>query len=133
MSNSIISLKEILDNPPYELEVKGIGFVKIRDPTKEDRLEAREEAKKMPGWDQLSPEEQAAEIKKRVALKMLIEPKITIKDYMKAPESKIENIIDAIIIHYTLKFNKLIQERKEEIQRFLELLKVKSPSSSTIS
>jgi len=133
MVKEIVSLKELLDNPTYELEVKGVGFVKVRDPTKGDRIEAKEDAKKLPDWDKLSPMEQAIEIQRRVALKMLVEPKLSEEDYFKAPESKIENIIDAIIIYYTTKFRELTDKRKEEIQHFLDLLKEKTPVSSIIS
>jgi len=133
MDESIISLNDILDNPSRVLEVKGIGNIMVRDPTTKDRLEARDQAKKDPRWESMSQEERLGLIQDLIAIKMMVEPKVTIDDYYNANSVKLMNIIDAIVIDYTKRFQSLTKKREKEIRDFLELLREGNPGSSTTS
>jgi len=130
---SYLSLKDILDNPPRDLEVKGIGLISVRDPTTQDRLDAREDAKKDIRWKEMSEAERNALILDFLAIRMIEKPKITLEKYYQANDVKLRNIIDAAIIDYTLRFKRLQQHRAKEIKDFLEQTRESSLGSSFIS
>jgi len=133
MTNKILSLEEILDNSPRELEIPGIGTIKVRDPTTKDRIDSREEAKKDPRWKELSEAEKNALVLDFMAMKIITEPEITVDDYYKANSIKLMNILNAVIIDYTSRYTELQDKRKKEIDSFLERMKASNPESSTIS
>jgi len=115
----LITIEEIMTNQPWEIYIKNIGKVLARDPTKGNRIEARLEASKMKIWDQLSDIDKTLEIQNRVALKMLVEPKIGEEQYLNAPDSKITRIIDAVSLEYSKRIAKLGEERKKQLASFL--------------
>ena len=133
MTNKILTLNEILDNSPRELDVKGIGIIKVRDPTTKDRIDAKEEAKKDSRWEELSIPEQDALVLDFMALRMIVEPKITIEDYYKANSVTLMNIVNAVIIDYTNRYTILQDKRKKEINDFLDRMKDSKLGSSTTS
>ncbi len=134
MTNSILSLQEILDcETSRELEVKGIGIIKVKDPSNEDRIKSNEDAKKDPRWTDASPAEKKALVLDYLALRIIVEPLISIETYMKGSSLKITNIIDAVIIDYTTRSRKLADKRSKELQSFLELMKENNPENSISS
>jgi len=115
----LIKIEEIMSNLPREIPIKGIGTVLIRDPTKRDRIEARLESSKMDTWDQLDNLEKSIEIQNRVALKMIVEPKITEEEYLNAPDSTISRIIEIVTLEYSKRVAELGEERKKQLANFL--------------
>ena len=112
-----------MSNESRELHIEGIGTVKVRYPTVKDRIESREEAKKDSRWLELNDTEKNSLILDLLSLKMIVEPKISTKDYYEANNVLLSNIINAVIIDYTTKFQKLQDKRKKDIDDFLELMK----------
>ena len=117
--SSIIKLEQIISNEPRTLIVKGIGKIKIKDPSKKDRMEATKEANAMIGWDQLTELEKSVEVQNRITLKMIVEPKITEDDYLNSPDTKMSKIIDAVSLDYSKRISDLNEERKSGIIDFL--------------
>lgn len=115
-----LTLNEILENPIEELEIPGIGFVKARCPTTKDKLDAKNELKALGELDDTT---KMIELGRLQALKMLVEPKITLEDYLKCNDALIFNILDTIDIWYTLKLKSYTDKRKAMIKDFLEQVK----------
>ena len=120
--SEIIKIEEIISNQPRTLEVKGLGKIKVRDPTKRDRMEATNEAIKMSNWEQLTELEKSVEIQNRVSLKMIIEPKITEEQYLNSSDIKINKVIESISLDYTKRIVEINKDRKRIIQDFLSQL-----------
>jgi hypothetical protein len=131
--SSILSLKDILDNSARELNITGIGIVKVRDPTTRDRIESRVEAKKDSRWTELTEPEKSALVLDLLAIRMVVEPKISLEDYYTANSVTLSNIIDAVIMDYTLRFRKLQGKRSKEIQDFLNQTKEDNQKNSISS
>ena len=118
-----ITSKDILENPEEDLEIPGIGLIKVRYPTTRDKMDARIESSKIPGYDSLSSPEKSVEIARRVALKMLVEPKITEDEYMNSNDSKMSMILDTISMWYAVKLKELNDKRQDLMNHFLEQMK----------
>ena len=125
-----ITIEQLLFNEPREIEVEGYGTVLVRDPTKNDRIEAKKEAKEYPLWDQLSPEEQNLLVLDRTILRIIVEPELPKNIYFEARESAIRDVIDSVILDYTKRLRTLADKRKRTIKDFLELMKVSSPGNT---
>lgn len=123
MSQSILSLNEIMSNDPRELEVTGFGTVKVRDPTVDDKIKAREEAKKDSRWAELNEAEKNALILDLLSLKLIVDPKISVENYYTANSVKLSNIISSVIMDYTVRHKKMQDKRQKEIDIFLEAVK----------
>jgi len=129
---STLTLKQLLDNEPRELYIKSLDItVKIRDPTTQDKIEVRENARKLPYWKELSPLEQATEISNRLAVRMLVEPKLTFEDYKKCPSPKIDAILEAVTWDYSKRIKKFTEHTRKAIRDFLEQERENSLRSST--
>ena len=115
-----ITIKDLLDNPPRTLEIAGVGKIKIRDPTTRDRIESIDAAKKDPRWKEMTEVEKNALALDYLALRMIVEPKITEEDYFKSNTIILSTIISDVILDYTKKFKKLTDLRSKEIKDFLE-------------
>jgi len=125
-----ITLEQIILNKPREIEVEGYGTILVRDPTKKDRIEAREEASKHPLWDTLKEEEQNIEVLDRLMYRIIVEPKLTEKEYFEAKETAIRDIIDSVILDYTKRLKDLSDKRKRTLKYFLDLMKVDIPENT---
>jgi len=95
---SVITLEDIKRNPVRTVKVPELGkSVKIRDPTPKDRVEALREAKKdNPDWDKLSKLEQDMEIGWRLVIKILVEPKLTLDDFLSGNDTTLAYILLAV-------------------------------------
>jgi len=118
-----ITLEEILYNEARDLEIPGVGVVKVKDPTVLDRIEAKKAAMKHPLWDKMSEDEQGSEIQRQLALRMLVEPKITQEQYLQANDPLMFTILDTVIIDYVMRLKALTDKRKKILQDFLDLMK----------
>ena len=121
--SKILTLSEILNNTPRELNIAGIGTITVKDPTTQDRIDSREDAKKDARWNELQEAEKSALVLDFMAIKMIVEPKITIEDYYKANSVTLINILNAVIMDYTKRFSELQDKRKKEINAFLDQVK----------
>jgi len=120
---SILTLSDIIDNPVKTLKIKGVGIVKIRDPTVKDRLEAKEFLLSLQGYKDMTDMEKGLEEQKLIALKMLVEPKISFEDYKECNEIKILAILDSVAMEYGKKMKILTDKRRREIDTFLSQMK----------
>lgn len=112
-----VTLQEIIENPIEEIDVPGFGKVKVRCPTIKDKLDARKDAIKI--TEGLPAEEMEFENSKILSLKMLIEPTITLDEYLNSNDSKISIILDTVSMWYTLRLKALNSKRSGLIKDFL--------------
>jgi len=124
-----ITLEQIMLNAPREIEVEGYGTILVRDPTKQDRIDARKEASSNPIWEQLTDEEKNLETLDRLMFRIIVEPKIAPEDYLGARETAIRDILDSVILDYTKRLRELSDKRKRTLKSFLDLMKVSSPGT----
>jgi len=116
-----ITLQELLSNEPRDLPIESLDItVKVRDPTTRDKIEVRQEAMKSPLWKDMSDIEQATEISNRLALKMLVEPKITYKEYLDCPSPKIDAILEAVTWDWSQRVTKLTEKTRKSMRDFLQ-------------
>lgn len=129
-----ITLKELLENAPRDLYIKSLDItVKVRDPTTQDKIEVRENSKKHPLWKEMTPLEQATEISNRLALRILVEPKVVYEDFKKCPSPKIDTILEAVTWDYSKRVREFTSHTRKEIRTFLEEQREASPKNSTSS
>jgi len=119
-----ITLEQIMLNAPREIEVEGYGTILVKDPTKQDRIDARKEASSNPIWDQLTAEEKNLETLDRLMFRIIVEPKLNSNNYLQARETVIRDILDSVILDYTKRLRSLSDKRKRTLKDFLELMKV---------
>ena len=116
-----LTLEDILDNGVTKLSIKGLKkSVVVRDPSIRERLQARKEASELPGWDSMDRLERSAEINKLVAVKMLVDPEVSLEDYLNSSDILMFVIIDEVSLYYVTKLNKLTAKRSRDIEAFLE-------------
>jgi len=123
MAKTRITLDQIMNNEPYEIEVPPYGTILVRDPTRKDKLEARKEAMKSPYWESMDKATQDDDIAYRVAIKCVIEPEITVEQYLNAPEPKIITILDSVLLEYGKRLKSIIEKRSKIVKDFLSLMK----------
>ena len=126
MPREYITSKDILENPEEELDIPGIGVVLVKYPTTKDKIDARIEAIKQPGFDSSSATERAMEIGRRISLKMLVKPSITEEEYLNSNDSKMSIILDTISMWYATKLKELNDKRAGLMKHFLEQMKESS-------
>ena len=110
-------------NEPRVIEIEGYGTVKVRDPTKGDRIQAKQEAMESPVWDSLSLEEQELDVLYRTMIMCVVEPKITKEMYLEGKESAIRDIIDSVLLDYSQRLREISDKRKRTMKGFLEAMK----------
>ena len=133
MSENKITLKQILENPPVEIEVPGVGKFLVREPTRKDRIEAREEARKLPYWKDLTDIEQFEEINVRIVVRTIVEPKMTLEDLQNMPLSKQTAIVDTVSAFHNKRILDLYEKRRKLLEDFLGQTKEGKASSSSLS
>ena len=132
-NKSILKLQEILNNQSRTLDIENIGTVMVRDPTTQDRIDSKEEAKKDPRWNELNESERNSLVLDMLSLKMIVEPVITRDDYYKANSVILSNLLGAVIMDYTKRYKKLEGKRSKEWQDFLDQTKENNQKSSISS
>jgi hypothetical protein len=127
MSEQYIKLQDILAQGEWEVSIPGLGKLKCRNPTVKDRIEAEVEARKHPSWNSLSLMEQRTEFQRRLALKMIVEPKLSEDSYLGTDYVLMDTLLLVVSREYDRRQSKL----NEALQSFLELPMEGSPRSST--
>ena len=115
-----ITLKQLLENEPVEIEVPGFGTILVREPTMKDRIEARAEAMKLPGWEKMDPLERETEIVMRTIVRAIVEPKID--SFKDIPMKKWLAIYSAI-----LDWMGKAEETDRQVEDFLPQKREESP------
>ena len=119
-----LTLDDILDNGVTKLTIESLGKeVVVKDPTIRERLEARKEASTLPGWDTMDRLERSAEVNKLVAIKMLVEPKLSLEDYLNSSDIIMFVVVDEVSLYYVNKLTKMTEKRNKEVNDFLEQTK----------
>jgi len=120
----LLLLSDILDNPVEELDVPGFGIVKLRCPTVKEKMDARKEAMTVQDYDKLADFDKTVELSRRLAMKILVDPKIPESDYLNSNDAKISVLLDTVAIWYSSKINKLNAQRQILVRDFLDQMKV---------
>ena len=131
MAKETISLDLLINNSPIELDVPGVGLVKYRMPTREDRLEAEKQAKNHPSWKIMEDIDKISERTICLVLQILEEPKITYEEFKKAREDRMEAITQVVSIDLVKRTEALRDKRSNIVNDFLELMKGRAPGIST--
>jgi len=121
MEKQKISLENILNNPAETIEVPDYGSVQVKSPTTRDKLDAKREALKL--TEGLDEDDKILEQARVLAIKMIVEPKITLEDYLNSNDSTISVILDNVHMWYNLKVKELNSKRQEQIKSFLKVMK----------
>ena len=127
-----ITLKQLLENEPVEIEVPGVGKVLVREPTRKDRIEAREEVSKLPYYDKLSDSDRLVEIQERLVVKTIVKIKyedseewvdFSWEQYEKMPLSMSQSIYDVVSAFHVSRMLALYKKREKTMQDFLQQMK----------
>ena len=118
-----LTLKELLENTPEELNIPGLGVVTVKTPTIKDRIEAKEEARKIPGYDRLPEDEKRIEEGRMLARRMLVSPKISFEDYLNSDDIKMGILLDTVSLWYAKKLKELNDKRRSIVDDFLQQMK----------
>jgi len=114
-----ITLEELIKNEPRELEVPDVGTVLVRDPTEEDRIEARKLAKKHPLWEELDPTQKDNLELSLLVLRIVVDPKIPPDQMYKCSSVKLGAIIDVVAAEITGRTRRLADKRRPMVDAFL--------------
>jgi len=118
-----LTLKELLENIPEELNIPGLGVVTVKTPTIKDRIEAKEEARKISGYDKLPEDEKRIEEGRMLARRMLVSPKISFEDYLNSDDIKMGILLDTVSLWYAKKLKELNDKRRSIVDDFLQQMK----------
>jgi hypothetical protein len=130
-----LSLEEILHSEAVQdLYIESLErWVKIKNASTRDRLEAERLAALHPSWPTMSREDKDLTIGKMLALQILVEPKISYEDYLNSNDLEMQILIEAVANAYALKLLKLQEQRGINLRRFLEVMQGRDLLSSTSS
>jgi hypothetical protein len=108
-------LDKLILNSPDTLEIKELGItIKVREPTRKEKLIAKSEAMNSKGWSSFDENEKAEDLFLRLLPSMIVEPKITYDDINAMPESTRAVLIKAISEWWVKK----IEKYKADIANF---------------
>jgi len=118
---NFITLGQLIDNEPFEIEIPGMGIAKVRFPTKQESIEAEREIREEYSnvWNQLTATKRTDLIIKRTMLKALVEPKIDKKNYLKCKDVEIDYLLDTVSLHIAKRLRTLLDKRKAVLRDFL--------------
>ena len=105
-----LSLKDKLENNPETIEIPGFGKAVVKLPTIKDRLDVKAELKKLPNYQSLTDQERVEYEMHLIALKCLVEPKISLEEYLSSPDLEILSIIGHVARWYGDKLNKIARD-----------------------
>ena len=126
MSNTknIITLESLIkEGDNWEVDISGLGTVIVRDPTVGDRLEVEKEIRKLPESDKLSDLERGDEYQRRLARRMLVNPKISEEDFAKANDATMDLLLVSVFYAYALRKKTLNDAKNKVVRDFLEVMR----------
>jgi len=130
-----LTLSEILhSNEPVDLYIDSLDvWVKIKNASTKDRIEAEKLAMKHPSWNEMDQNDRSREIGRMLALQLLVEPKITYEDYLKCDDITIQTILSSVSSAYLEKIIALSDKQGKIIKSFLQQVKDKDLLNSLTS
>jgi len=123
-----ITLGQLIDNEPFDVEIPGMGLAKIRYPTRGATIEAEKEVREEYSdvWNQLTDTERVNLITERLMLKILVHPKIPKEKLKNCKDAEIAYLLDNIAMYIGKPLKELLDKRSQVMGDFLELGKVGS-------
>ena len=117
-----LTLDEIIhSDAAIDLELKALDkWVKVKNASTNDRIEAEKTAMLHPAWGVMSKEDKDLEIGKMLALRLLVEPLISYEDYVKSDDALMQTLLTAVSNEYNIKLAKLAEQHGHNVRRFLE-------------
>lgn len=117
-----LTIEEIMHSDAvFELHVKSIDkWVKMKNASTNDRIEAEKLAILHPAWSVMSKDDKDLEIGKMLALQLLVEPLISHEDYIKSDDTLMQTLLTAVSNEYNIKLTKLAEQHGHNVRRFLE-------------
>lgn len=94
-------------------------WVKVRNATTFDRIEAEKLARLNPNYPLMSKEERDTEVGKMIALVLLEQPKISYEDYKKSDDLTMQIILNTVSNEYNMKLAKLAEQHGVNMKAFL--------------
>ena len=116
--------RQILENYEDTFEYDG-KTIRVRLPTIKEKLSVASEVKEIEHYSDLDPIHQRVLKERLLALKMMIEPKFTTKQYINSPDGKLEYLLDTVTLWYGVTLKKIDKERESLVEHFLEQVKEK--------
>lgn len=117
-----LTIEEIMHSDAvFDLEIKSLSkWVKMKNASTNDRIEAEKLAMIHPAWSVMSKDDKDLEIGKMLALQLLVEPLITHEDYIKSDDTLMQTLLTAVSNEYNIKLTKLAEQHGHNVRRFLE-------------
>jgi len=112
-------LKGILEEHKEKITIEGVGEVTVRLPTIRDRLEVKKDLKRLPNYNDLDDNEKLFYEAYLIALRCLVDPKITLEQFLNSPDVKILQILEGVSNWYNNFIRKLNEKRSEYLKNFL--------------
>ena len=112
-------LKGILEEHKEKITIEGVGEVTVRLPTIRDRLEVKKDLKRLPNYNDLDDNEKLFYEAYLIALRCLVDPKITLEQFLNSPDVKIMHILEGVANWYNNFIRKLNEKRSEYLKNFL--------------
>ena len=112
-------LKGILEEHKEKITIEGVGEVTVRLPTIRDRLEVKKDLKSLPNYNDLDDNEKLFYEAYLIALRCLVDPKITLEQFLNSPDVKIMHILEGVSNWYNNFIRKLNEKRSEYLKNFL--------------
>jgi len=112
-------LKGILEEHKEKISIEGVGEVTVRLPTIRDRLEVKKDLKSLPNYNDLDDNEKLFYEAYLIALRCLVDPKITLEQFLNSPDVKIMSILEGVSNWYNNFIKKLNKQRSKYVKDFL--------------
>jgi len=112
-------LKGILEEHKEKIHIEGVGEITVRLPTIRDRLEVKKDLKFLPNYKDLDDNEKLFYEAYLIALRCLVDPKITLEQFLNSPDIKIMHILEGVSNWYNNFIRKLNEKRSEYLKNFL--------------
>jgi len=123
-----ITSEQIIRNEPEVLSIPEWGEITVKLLTEGERREAEIEAMKHPMWDKMDLLEKGRETTRQMAIKMIVEPKLSKEEIENSNEQKLGALIYFITQWYREKTDILLGfKAKQEMNSFLEQKKDREP------
>ncbi len=130
-----LTLEEIINpDSPIDVYIEMLDkWVKIRSPNGRDRMEAERDAQLHPGWIRMNDTERDREIGRMLAIRILVEPKLTREQYLDSDDTTIQILLSAVSFAHIDRMSKLSGKRGEAIRSFLEQMLAEGRLNTTNS
>ena len=119
--SKILDLQRILDNAPETIEVPDMGDIVVRYPSTKDKLDAKRIALDLTKG--MTDEDALIEQARILAIKMIVEPQISVKEYLDSRDIPISIVLDTVHMWYNTKVKEMNSKRQKQVRDFLAQMK----------